>query len=251
MERKKNSGIKNEIMNQGTFTHFVSIPLIESALKGRLKELQSRIMGLFTEDEQKMMEINNPDLFHITLHMLCLPKDKHKEEAQEIMKSKCEEIVKTLDNTKLTINLGKVLTFSRKFTNEGFQKPSGKHQKSFTNPQTQKNLIYLDIKDDPNLKKIMKISHILIKEFIERDIIDTSDLKPMKVIYDHGSGLFRADKYHITLFRVDSTIDLERINREFDGSEFGSVDCNSIDVSTRFSYNEEKFYSPLYRIPLP
>ena len=63
--------------NKATFSHFISVPLIESSLKGKLSDLQKKILGCFSEDQQKLMDLNNPDLFHITLSMLFPRKNKN------------------------------------------------------------------------------------------------------------------------------------------------------------------------------
>ena len=95
----------------------------------------------------------------------------------------------------------------------------------------------------------MQITHILIKEFLDKEIMDTNDLKPMKVLYDHNLGLFRAEKYHITLFRVQGDVDLEKALKNFENFEFGDVECSSLDVSTRFEYDsDDRFYQPFFRI---
>ena len=99
--------------NKATFSHFISVPLIESSLKGKLSDLQKKILGCFSEDQQKLMDLNNPDLFHITLSMLCIPKEEQKLLAQEIMIRNQKLIEKLLENSKLTLKLGKVMAFSK------------------------------------------------------------------------------------------------------------------------------------------
>ena len=248
METHKKYSKNKEISNKGTFTHFISLPLIETALKGKLYELQKKILAVFSEDEQKLIDLNNPNLFHITLSMLSISKEEDKLEAQEILKRNHEAIKKVLDNSKLKIKLGKILTFSKQ---EKPQKPSKSiqiYKKPHSKKQNQQNLIYLEIQEDESFRKIMQFSHLLIKEFLEKELMDTSDLKPMKVFYDHNSGFFRAEKFHITLFRVDESVNLDKIKKEFDSFEFGEAECNSVDISTRFLYDEEKFYMPLFRI---
>ena len=242
MEAKKKY-TRHQEFNKATFTHFISVPLIEASLKGRLWELQQKILSCFPKDQQKLLNLNNPDLFHITLSMLCLPKEEHKGKANEILIKNQELITKILGFSKLTLKLGKVLTFERQDKKEGkkYSKPDPKKQNS-------QKIIYLEVQEDENLKKLMQVSHVLIKDFIENEIIDTKDLKSMKVLYDHTNGCFRAETFHITLFRVDESVDLGGVKKELENFEFGAVDCNSIDISTRFSYDIEKFYTPLSRI---
>ena len=234
--------------NKATFSHFISVPLIESSLKGKLSDLQKKILGCFSEDQQKLMDLNNPDLFHITLSMLCIPKEEQKLLAQEIMIRNQKLIEKLLENSKLTLKLGKVMAFSKQEKKEANSKSFQKYRNSAPKNKKQQNVIYLEVQEDENLKKLMQISHIIIKDFIESNIIDTKDLKSMKVLYDHNIGCFRAEKFHITLFRVDDSLDLSVLKKELGDFEFGAVECNSIDISTRFSYDIEKFYTPLSRI---
>ena len=236
--------------NNNTFTHFLSLPLIEPSLKSKLQALQSKIYEFFSPDEQKLLNLNNPNLFHITLSMLTLPKESHQKEAEEILKKNQEKINEILKNTKLKIKLGKVNSF--------FNKPEGVAQvkghkymknKDYKNIQNKRqDVIYLEVLDDDNLRKVKAISHILIKDFIEKEIIDTSDLKTMKLLYDHREGCFRAEKYHITLFRCDGSLDLRKVMKEFESFEFGEAECGFLDISTRFLYDDEKFYKPLFRL---
>lgn len=239
MERKKKYGTTNAIINKSTFTHFISLPLIESKLKAKFQELQAKILAIFTESEKNALTLNNPDLFHITLSMLCLSKKEHYTLAKEIFQKNESLIKDIIGKTKFLLKLGKV---------EFFEK--GKKGKSFGSKE-KSNIIFVDVVENEALKKLMQISHIIIKDFIDNDIIDTSDLKSMKLLYDHTIGCFRAEKFHITLFRIQGDgIDLSKLKEEFRDFEFGEVECNSIDISTRFQYDGDKFYEPLFRISL-
>ncbi len=246
MEKKTENFNKNK-----GFTHFISLPLIEEKLKDRFSSLQKKIYDIFPENKRKALSFNNPNLFHITLSMLCLTKESHKLEAEEIFKKSQDSITKILSEKKIRLKLGKVLCFSKKLHKEK-EKNSRKVQifkrKTEEKGKRAVSVIYLEILEDENLKKIMEISHLLIKEFIDKEIIDVSELKAMKVLYDHNIGCFRAEKFHITLFRVGEELDCEKINKELEGFEFGEVECGSIDISTRFLYEDDQFYKPLYRI---
>ena len=247
MEKKPSNCNKNT-----GFTHFISLPLIEADLKTRFESLQKKIYDIFPKSQQKALSFNNPNLFHITLSMLCLTKESHRLEAEEIFKRSQDSIAKILSEGKIRLKLGKVLSFSKKLIKEKntrkvqiFKKKNSEEMNKRAN-----SVIYLEILEDENLKKIMRISHLLIKEFIDKEIIDVSELKAMKVLYDHNIGCFRAEKFHLTLFRVGEELDYEKMNKEFEGFEFGEIECGSIDISTRFEFEEDQFYKPLYRIKI-
>lgn len=243
MEKQKKNYDKKETFNQKTFTHFISIPLIETKIKSRFQELQDKIFNVFNESEKMCLALNNPNLFHITLSMLCLSKKEHHDAALEIFNKNETFIKEILGKTKFFLKLGKVLCFDK-------PKIPGKAKKynSFSKKKEENNIVYVEVLENDSLKKLMQITHILIKEFLDKEIMDTNDLKPMKVLYDHNLGLFRAEKYHITLFRVQGDVDLEKALKIFEDFEFGEVECNSLDVSTRFEYDDDKFYQPFFRI---
>jgi len=55
--------------NAGTFTHFLSIPLIQPETSLKIKELQDSIFQAMTDAQKAIVSPNNPDWFHITLGM--------------------------------------------------------------------------------------------------------------------------------------------------------------------------------------
>ena len=89
---------------------------------------------------------------------------------------------------------------------------------------------------------------MLIREFIKEKIIDVSELKTMNLLFNHQESIFIAEKYHITMFRVNGNLDLKKIYDEFSGFTFGEAEFNCLDISTRFEYEENGFYAPLHRL---
>ena len=59
-----------------TFTHFISIPFISEEARSLLKTYQNNILfKAFKGDDQKALNKNDPNHFHITLCMLSLNQD--------------------------------------------------------------------------------------------------------------------------------------------------------------------------------
>lgn len=89
---------------------------------------------------------------------------------------------------------------------------------------------------------------------IQNEIIDTDDLKAMKIVFDKNHK-FRPETFHLTLFRVknkqkeDELMDISLLN-EFKDYNLGQTELKFVDISTRFEYMDDQFYQPLWRIIL-
>ena len=114
------------------------------------------------------------------------------------------------------------------------------------------NVIYLDLEEDENYHRICKATDRLLRILLEAEIIVPSDLKAMNIEYDHHSNMYKNKKSHITLFRCKGL----RENKDFleilpsfqDAFAGKKLDCEFLDISTRFQYDETKFYTPLWRL---
>lgn len=76
----------------------------------------------------------------------------------------------------------------------------------------------------------------------------------MNIEYDHRSNMFKNKKFHITLFRCQGLTEnkefleiFEEIKNIYSGKK---IEIESFDISTRFEYDNTKFYTPLYRVPI-
>lgn len=58
------------------------------------------------------------------------------------------------------------------------------------------------VKGSEGIKTLNKISDFIIRRFLEKEIINSDDLKAMNIVYDNMEGIFRATKYHISILTV-------------------------------------------------
>ena len=202
-----------------------------------MSKLQNGVIEEFgTKGLDKFLEKNNPNLFHLTLSMLTLSQSKVREKAQELMHEKREDFMKILQNTKLTTD--KIDYFTRR----------NHHGPKYI------NIIYLDLKEDDEYERVKKAVDYLIKLLLKEEVIASEELKSMNIEYNHKEGTFCTKKLHITLFRCKGLYEDEDFLSVYEkvGDMFKNQElcCNWIDISTRFAYDETKFYQPLYRIPI-
>lgn len=62
----------------------------------------------------------------------------------------------------------------------------------------------------------------------------------MKIKFDEGTKMFRPEKFHLTLFRIkESPIDFRELFQKYQEFNFGEVKITSVDISTRFEYDNE------------
>lgn len=57
---------------------------------------------------------------------------------------------------------------------------------------------------------------------MEADIIDSDDLRKMRLIFDLDTKQFRPEHFHLTLFRTKS-LDVTALFEAYQGYEFGEV----------------------------
>lgn len=62
------------------------------------------------------------------------------------------------------------------------------------------SVIYMDLANNEQLRRIEEVSHVIIKDFIRREIIHEDDLKAMNIKFKEGK--YKPEKMHITLFRI-------------------------------------------------
>ena len=183
--------------------------------------------------------------------MLTLENEDKKEKAKMILEKNKEKLLELINDIKFDIKFKNLGTFQYEKKLLRKEKKEKQPEGRFSNFQRQpekNDVVFLSLHEDENYKKVVAISDILIREFMKEEIIDDKELKSMNLLYDHAEGVFKAEKHHLTLFRVKPEADLGTIYKELSGFEFGNAECHSIDISTRFEYDEERFYNPLHRI---
>ena len=82
-----------------------------------------------------------------------------------------------------------------------------------------------------------------------------NELKSMHISYDHNKGLYKPDKLHLTMFRVD-----DKISGQVDWKESmenskvfsikGTLPVEYVDISTRFEYDETGYFKPHERVKI-
>jgi len=112
------------------------------------------------------------------------------------------------------------------------------------------SVIFLNLKHNEETSKLDKLSHLLISEMLGNEIIKKTDLKKYNIHYDAKMNIYRAEQYHVTLFRLKN---MDKYN-DFNLVNFldihkkvtvGPYPISRIDLSTRFQSDADGFYKPL------
>lgn len=213
------------------FSHFLSIPLISKKFKEKMRKLQLEALNLYP-DQKKQFSFNDKNQFHITISMLDLNTKEKEEKGLEIMKKYEGRIEEVVSNSKFFLNIEKFDTFT-------VEKPG----------KPKKTVVYMDLVDDDNYKKIEKISDDLIKEFIKSDIINEKDLARMCLCFHPERKVYRAVQHHITFFsNVGPDVDITKMLQHYKEHKFEPVKCKGVDLSIRKDLDETGFYKPHHRI---
>jgi hypothetical protein len=169
--------------------------------------------------------------------MLRLPSQPSLVRAQQLMHSYKGEFASALHNTRLTTDKIKYFTHKNKYSES-----------------RNVSVIYLDIKKDSEQQKVSKLLHLYIQALLKEQIIAEDSLREMYIEFDKYKGMYVSRDPHITLFRCEGLPEnqqfldcYQRIESLFVGFQ---LECDYVDVSTRWSYDHTKFYTPLYRIVL-
>jgi 2'-5' RNA ligase len=234
-------------INKNTFTNFICAPLILTDFKKKVFDVQKQILSkVKDDDERKLFEINNPNLLHVTLGFLSLSDETSKAKALEVFESKSDILKKITNNKPLCLTFGGLKSFNTKKNSKSF--------KGKTNNST--SFIYAELIENDSLKILETICDVLLKALINEELIDTEDLKKMKLKYDDKRGIFRPIEFHMTLFRVKSDsmlgieCDLDNLLNLFKDQKIGDVEVSYIDLSTCGLFDKEGFYRPLHRVSL-
>lgn len=219
-------------------THFVSVPCIDPETKRTLIEIQQNLMKTAKnfskpqETSQKLCFLSNPNLFHLTLCMLSLPNPSKKVAVERIFAENRQKLIKILPKDQnFPLHFDKISCFSLE------------NRRSRAS-----DVIFLQPRKDEALEILHEISHILISSFIESKIVDFSALSSINIIEDSAKKL-RMSHFHMTLARVKD-LPAEKLVEELRKQMKNSIKIplSSLDVSTRFEYDSQKFYKPLIRL---
>ena len=249
-------------------THFLSLPLIYPEFKKSVKELQDKILSIYDEEERKKLHINSPDLMHITLGLLSLEDEKKKEKSIELFEKIQEEINEFLSDKKVKINLGGLEFFGynpKKYQQESSkieQKP--KLEEKSKNEEESKNeekacqgekepvqirksngVIFLDVIEDENIEYLRRIANFWIKKWIDHRVINIEDIEDLCLKHDKDKNIFYHSKYHITLFRFDSDLDIPKLIEAFKDLKFGEAYPETVEFSIMGTVDDNKFYKHL------
>jgi len=112
------------------------------------------------------------------------------------------------------------------------------------------SVIFLNLKHNEETSKLDKLSHLLISEMLGNEIIKKTDLKKYNIHYDAKMNIYRAEQYHVTLFRLknmDKYKDFDLVNflDIHQKVTVGPYPISRIDLSTRFQSDADGFYKPL------
>jgi hypothetical protein len=169
--------------------------------------------------------------------MLVLHREDTRNKFKEAFGAVKEQLGKLLRKTFLTFS--KVKYFSR------FNSKTKKREVT---------LIYLEIEKDQQFQKVVHAADIFIRSMLKNEIIANSELKQMRIVYDHNENLYRNEEYHLTLFRVKDVAEDEhfeeifkQISQMFKSQVF---ECGSLEISTRNHYDPSGFYAPFDQIDL-
>lgn len=217
--------------NVRKFTHFVSLPLTSEGSKSLLRQYQSLVNDCFKSHEQKALQPNNPNIFHVTICMLSLD-----HEAQIKTKAICDRLAPQIQQLLEKVELS--------FTGLGYFQSGSK-------PHEGINVLYLDIAENEAFARLLKVADLLIKNFVDEQILLPEDFRPSYLSYDEQTKCYKPDKLHVTMFYVSDWKGVtfrEAVEsaREIKVTQRLPVTC--VDVSTRFEYDSAGYYQPLVRI---
>ena len=219
--------------NNDEFTHFVSIPLLD--IKDKIAALQDELQNESYDDLND--HFNDPCQTHLTLCMLSLNSEEQRRAVIKVMDENASEIKKILSETKINLKgLGYFETFAKR-RNEKYKK-------------TYARILYLKLEENAAYQAIEKLLDFIVKKFLNAKILTESQLSHIK--FDRNANMYKGDNFHITVMRArdDRGFAVDYIMEKLKYFNLGSTDIKTVDVSTRFKYDNDGYYEPLHRIHL-
>lgn len=225
-ENEANREKSSKPPKEDDYTHFLSIPL--NHLSEKIYALQGDCQKYCKDSLDE--HYADCSLTHITLCMLSLNTAEKKEKAAKILKDNEQEIKAILSDN--TLSLKGLDYFSARGKNKA-------------------NIVYLKLEENAAFQAIEKLVDFLVKKMIGVGVLKESQLSYMYINFDKNSKTYKPEKFHITLLRArNNPIDVSGIMKELGNFNLGKCDMKTVDISTRFDYDEENFYRPLHRLHL-
>lgn len=201
------------------YTHFLSIPIKDNQLRKNIDSLKKEIIEMDVKGITKN-SFTKPSDHHLTLLMLDLSDPVNFEKAKSVLKASeiyiQEKILggeKGMDPTPINVDFRGVKTFG--------------------NPQ-QARILYNDVHHNNSFDLLVKISDYLIRGFIEKGLVEESDLSHVRQI----QGLYQPE-FHLTLLRAGNrTIDASKILTVFHSKKLGEVKISQIHLSSRDDFED-------------
>lgn len=218
--------------NKEDFTHFISIPLLD--LREQIEALQEEIQNYSEMDLTSHFQ--GSEITHLTLFMLRLHTEELKAKAIKIMEQNEQEIRNILCETRLHL---KGLHFFEQFSKKNYKEYKTKNAR----------ILFLKLQENEAYQCIEKLGDFLIKKFIEAKILMEDQLSHIK--FDERSNMYKGN-LHITILRAknEKGIAVDEIMQNFKNFNLGTTDIKTIEISTRFEYDQYGYYKPLHKINL-
>ena len=113
-------------------------------------------------------------------------------------------------------------------------------------------VIYLDFEEDEHYEKLKVALDYHVRLMLKKGIVSDEELQEMYIVYNEKKEVFEKEKLHLTLFWCSDLYEDEKflevfkkIESRFKGEQ---LECDWVDISTRWHYDETKYFLPLCRI---
>lgn len=227
---KKN--IHNVNKKNEDYTHFISIPLID--IQDKIYALQEELQYHCNDSLDEHYQDSSKT--HLTLFMLSLRNKDEKKLASRIMEESAKEIKTILSETNLSI---KCLGF---FENKSRYTDRNRKKKA--------SILYAKLEENSAFSGLEKLLDFLVKKFIKNGLLKEEQLS--YIYLDKRSNTYKTEDFHITILRARNEIgfEVEKMIEKMGSFNLGNCKIKTVDLSTRFEYNEDGYYKPLYQINL-
>jgi 2'-5' RNA ligase len=212
------------------YTHFFSLPMNTPEIQDILKKWHDDCKDKYENIPEKCFL--RPQVVHITLLMLPLGSPEAIEKAKETMNA-CEPKIKAaFEKAGVDPKEGIKLSF------EGL-KYFGSLEKT--------KVIYMKLKEEGrDFELVRDMIHILVQECLDTGVLEKSDLSHCN--FNKQSNRYELEQLHLTIVNCSWAG-----KKFFPGEEligqygegkfvFPDIRCNSLQISTRFNYDDTGFY---------
>eukprot|EP01017_Pseudomicrothorax_dubius_P025217 TRINITY_DN26_c0_g1_i1.p1 TRINITY_DN26_c0_g1~~TRINITY_DN26_c0_g1_i1.p1 ORF type:complete len:432 (+),score=138.68 TRINITY_DN26_c0_g1_i1:69-1364(+) len=212
-------------------THFLSFPMNNADCMMKVVEWQKEVEKQFPELVKRGLKFQNAKRIHVTLSMLPLAKEEKREHAKKIVEKLAPQIKEIVETSKLKLRFDTIDAFY------------------YDKKQKLPRVLFITLKEDEQTSIIRKIADLVIREFVQEDILDPNRLSKYDIEFKDGQ--FSPARLHMTFARLTVRREQPALMEKLQSlKDFGEFTPTSFDISTRFFYEENGFYQPLLRIPL-